>query len=233
MDMGHGIPSTSQIILLVHAGAPKAPAKVDVDVCCHLSKVVPRVKGRRKCPVEHHQRIPALAADDVVGALVEGHELGLAHAAGNLVRDSEAQVGGRLGEAHRQAPDDLEVDLLLVEEAEPGLAALPLAARATVAGGRVAGLRALQTVEVQQHAHRVPLAPLEEHLQVLELPWHERRHREHHPVAERHADRVDPVARQPSDVILGDPGRPVLLHPLPSFTRTEQRHEAVLVHGLT
>mmetsp|Transcript_140647 Transcript_140647/g.341701 ORF Transcript_140647/g.341701 Transcript_140647/m.341701 type:complete len:249 (-) Transcript_140647:676-1422(-) len=73
------------------------------------------------------------------------------------------------------------------------------------------------------------LAPLEELLHVLELPVDEGPLRVGHPVAEGHPHRVQPVLCHPADVVLRDPGAPVLLHARPLRGLVEMVHEAVLV----
>mmetsp|Transcript_17562 Transcript_17562/g.48468 ORF Transcript_17562/g.48468 Transcript_17562/m.48468 type:complete len:488 (+) Transcript_17562:1130-2593(+) len=86
-------------------------------------------------------------------------------------------------------------------------------------------------MEVQEDAHRVLLAPIEQPLQVLQLPGHEGRHGEDHPVAEWHPDSIDSMACHPSDVLFCDPVCPVFLHSCPGHAGVECRHKAVLVLG--
>mmetsp|Transcript_107320 Transcript_107320/g.335719 ORF Transcript_107320/g.335719 Transcript_107320/m.335719 type:complete len:311 (+) Transcript_107320:849-1781(+) len=231
VQAGHCFPCTLEVLLLVEAGVPEAHAEVDVDVLHGVPEVGEGVCGRVEGREEHDEGVPVLPADDVVGLLVEGHGLPRAHGAGDLVRHREAVVDRRPRVARREPVDDLQVCRLLLQEPHVCVAAAAVAAGAAVARGGAARLGALEAVEVQEHPDAVALAPLEEVVEVLQLAFDEGRRREDHPVAEGHAHRVDAVVRQPLDVVLRDPARPVALHPRPGDVGAQRAHEAVLVEG--
>mmetsp|Transcript_50796 Transcript_50796/g.157222 ORF Transcript_50796/g.157222 Transcript_50796/m.157222 type:complete len:311 (-) Transcript_50796:1142-2074(-) len=229
VQAGHCFPCTLEVLLLVEAGVPEAHAEVDVDVLHGVPEVGEGVCGRVEGREEHDEGVPVLPADDVVGLLVEGHGLLRADRTGDLVCDRKAVVHRRPRVARREPVDDLQVRCLLLQEAHVCVATLAVATSAAVARGGVARLGSLQAVEVQEHIDVVPLAPLEQSVKVLQLAFDERRCREHHPIAERHAHRVDAMVCQPFDVVLRDPARPMMLHPLPGNLGAQCVHEAILV----
>mmetsp|Transcript_12079 Transcript_12079/g.36438 ORF Transcript_12079/g.36438 Transcript_12079/m.36438 type:complete len:230 (-) Transcript_12079:197-886(-) len=227
----HRLLGLDQVVLLVHTWCPtKTHTKVDVDVLRHIPEVWEWVAGRVERREEDDQGVLVLPPDDVVGLFIEGHDLLGIGCAGHLVRDRKTQIRGRLGKLGRQRVNDHQVRPLLFQEPDVRRAALALAACPAIAGGWVGSLRALQTVEVEEDGNRVPLTPLKEQLQILQLPKDKRWSGVCHPIAKGHTHSVDAASGQPDDVVLVYPGRPVLLHSPPALGRTQLLHQAVLVN---